>query len=351
MYRFFLSILFVATLLFTVVTPSHAQFGLEDLESLTSSMGIDPTSSFGQISPGINAQFNGLTLIPYPDFPEPFTDFEIELSAPDSRYNGAQINWFINGEELSEARNKRKNSFTAGPLGEAMEIEARLRRNDGQVESVYHTITPVKIDIVIEGITEIPHFYKGRPLPSRESEVRANAIITTGSTINRTSLGYDWRMNNEPLSGGSIRGKSGINFKMPLGLETYIGVTIQEGSKVIGSKTIVVPAAQPEILFYEENLLRGTIAKTLDSNHIVSGNQITIRAVPFYTSPFFDNDNIELGWTLNGSTIDNSRALEENVLTLRGSGSQSRASIGFRLLNNSTIGQSIRSGFNLQFGQ
>lgn len=340
--KLFRHIVLSTCLLLVSFSVAHAQFDLSAFGDVQSIDALTNTASFG-------GAFSGLTLSAAPSFPDPYADFEVTLSAPSQNYAGALIKWYVDGEEEIAARNARKHTFTAKGIGEATTIKTVIERMDGVVDEKTLTINPVQIDIVIEGHTVVPHFYEGRPLPSMKASARATAIINTGYSIDRENLSYEWKINTSPLSGGGIRGLMGVNFEMPLKKKSFIGVTIKDASGILGQKTIPVEVAEPEVIFYEDNQLRGTLKQALDADYQVSGNQLVVRAVPYYMSPFLNNPDYILEWSLNGQRVDNEGAEEPNTLVLTSSGN-STASLGIQLANKAAFGQAVSGGTRIKFG-
>jgi hypothetical protein len=328
-----------------ILTPVYASAQLNFGNTMMS-----PTS-FGEVAPGVGGLFAGTSLIASPTYPEPYQSFTIELSAPSTKSSGAIITWTVNGDEVVEAKNSRKHSFVAPGLGERMTIAARLDNQDGSTETKTLVITPVQLDIVVEGFTHVPIFYKGRAVPSAGTEGYASVITHTGKPINLDNLTYQWKLNNNNLSGGPIRGQKSVSFTMPENRESYLGVTVSQGANVIAEKTLVITPAQTEVLFYEDNPLRGVTGQAFKALNTFAGNQLTVRAEPYYAKPLQQpNEKYILEWRLNGRPIQPDSLTEINSVTLRGSGSQSTASLNFRVVDFSTFAHQTSGSMSVTFG-
>jgi hypothetical protein len=325
---------------------TFAQFNL----NMGSSMGSQ--ASFGEVAPGVDGLFAGTSLISSPTYPEPYQSFTVELSAPSNSASGAIITWTVNGEEVVEAKNSRKHTFTAPGLGEKMTITTRLNKQDGSTETKSLVVTPVQLDIVVEAFTHVPIFYKGRAVPSAGTEGYASVITHTGTAIDLDNLTYQWKLNNNNLNGGPIRGKKSVSFTMPENRESYLGVTVSQGVNVIAEKTLPIRAAETEVLFYEDNPLRGVTGQAFKARNTFAGNQLTVRAEPYYAKPLqLPNEKYVLEWTLNGKKIQPDSLSELNSVTLRGSGSQSTASLNFRIVDFTKFAHQTTGSMSVTFGE
>lgn len=321
---------------------SHAQL---DMGSLSN------PPSFGQVAPGVGGLFTSTSLIASPAYPEPYQTFSVELSAPGTDAAGALITWLVDGKEITEAKNSRKHTFTAPGLGESMTITVRLNKQNGTTESKSITITPVQLDIVIEGNTHVPAFYKGRAVPSIGTEAFASVITHTGKPLDLSNLTYQWKLNNQTLNGGPIRGLMNVAFTMPENRESYLGVTVSRGAEVIAEKTLPIRPAETQVLFYEDNPLRGVTGKAFTPRTSFAGNQVTVRAEPYYARPLQTaNERYMIGWTLNGRPVQADTLVEPNSITLRGSGSQSTAALSFRIVDFNKFAHETAGSVAVTFG-
>ncbi len=334
---------------FCMAQPANAQqFGLEQLRAFSSSMA--PLPEFGQVAPGVGGLFENESLIATPSYPGPFETFDLELSAPDASYSGARIRWYIDGEEDVSARDKRQHSLTTGAIGETMRIRITLEKQNGATTEITRTIVPTQLDIVLESFSTIPEFYAGRALPAQSTLARAVATINTGSSLDRDNLTYEWRLNTTRLEAGAIRGLRAVNFEVPLGAESYLEVTVSDRNGVLAKRGIEFRPAQPEILFYEENPLFGVSPFALGEQTTFIGNQVTVRAEPYYMNPAYTDPQNLVEWNLGGQRIDTSGQPERNVVTIQGNGTNSGGNVSLRLADLTRLSLPVQDGFYLKFG-
>lgn len=311
----------------------------------------DLSNMIDAIAPGTNVIFSGPSVNVIPSYPEPYEDFRVELDLTGRRFDGASVSWLVDGVEQPLARNQRTVELTAGALGEPMEVRADLVLNDGSTDSFSLTVRPIQIDIVVEGLTTVPDFYQGRPLPSVSSDARATAVIHTGAPLDRKNLSYRWEVDNEVTNQGTIRGLQSTQFEMPRGRETLLKVTVMDGSTQIGERTIKINPARPEILFYENNPLYGVNERPFFDGTTIVGNQVTIQAEPYHIPPFVGNPDYLVEWRVGGRVIENANALDPTLTTLRGSGSQSGSNVSLRMADLSVLSEPVQGSFYVNFGQ
>lgn len=321
---------------------SHAQFGSSGLNLST----LDPISGLNASLPGLNAQ---ASITSQPAYPEPYSEVVLTLQAPAADTQGATIRWYIDQEEEIGSFNQRSHTLTVENIGDTTDVHVVIEKLNGTTEDIYYTLQPVQVDITLEALTSVPAFYRGRALPSRGASVHATAIAHTGTNIDLSNLNYKWEVDNTVVGGGTIHGMNTTNFQMPLSNTASVRVTISDGKDIIVERTINVKAAEPEIIFYEDNPLRGLVPQAFENRKTVIGNQITVRAEPYYISLFADTTDFEIQWTINGSLVNNTGSDEINEITLRGSGTNSIASIRYQMFNMTTLGQMVRNNFELVF--
>lgn len=333
-----------------VTIPDQARAQIDDFNFDISA--ISDLSGLSGLTDSIT-QFNGifetLSLDASPRYPEPRENFTLNLTATNDDMTGATIRWLVDGEEIIEFQNERSASFTAGELGDTRVYEVVIEKSSGETERLSLDITPVEIDIVVEGLTTIPDFYAGRGVPSANTRAHATAIINTGESISRKNLTYKWEIGGTTLNNGPVKGKMNTEFVMPLDSEVVLGVTILDGNTEIGQELILIRPVEPEIIFYEENPMNGTSEIAFGEQVDVIGNQISVRGEPYYIAPFINQPNYIIEWGVSGQRFNNAGVLEPNVATFRGNGTQSTAVVSLRMVDLGILTGGITDSFFLSF--
>ena len=292
---------------------------------------------------------SGINLTSSPRFPAPNTVTTITLDDYSVDTSGATISWFIDGVEQKSFENERSFSLTTKGLGEETRVEVALRRSNAPSLSSALSITPSVIDIIIEADTHVPHFYKGRALPSEESSLRVIAIVHDGTEALQKSYTYKWTYGGSVLDGGGVRGKNVATFTLsrydnkPLILEIF-----DDNGDMIGEKFTTLRTTSPELLFYEESPLRGLSLKTLASPFPFIGEEVTIYGEPYFINAEMDEQDAEFSWTINNTDVSSSVGIP-NALTLERTGDIGEASIGFTIITKTRIPQFLQQTFQTFF--
>lgn len=246
-----------------------------------------------------------------PNYPEPFGEISATIQT-----SGNTITWYINGKQQPEFNNKRSLTTTVAELGTKIDIKV-VTITDSVQQVVTKSVSPSILDIIIEANTLVPAFYKGRALPIQESNIRIIAIPHLYGVTKTENLIYKWKYNQKVLFGGPVTGLASIPFTMPLTRKNILSVTVldTEGTELL-KKNIVLTPVKPELHFYENNPLRGLSRRALSNPYTLIGDEVTVRAEPYFITPEIFSANGLFKWQLNGRAVGNSNELQ-NELTLR----------------------------------
>lgn len=299
------------------------------------------------------AQFEGVatgaSLTTIPTTPPPNSDITVTLNAFSVNTNGATIQWFVDGIENTEARNARSIEVQSQSLGENTRVEAVITPTDSPRFSVPLTISPAVIDVIIEADTHIPTFYKGRALPSPNAPLRIIAIPHDGSGSPATAYSYKWELNNKTLRGGTIKGDPSLEIEMPTFKNTSLKLTVyNSGGLIVGKRFILLNSEEPELLFYEENPLRGIRTKAITDSLVLTGEEVTVRAEPYFVDKALSGVDNNFEWRVDGVLVQNTNT-EPNTITLRRSGGEGSARVGFKMNNLKKIFQFVENSFSITF--
>lgn len=235
-----------------------------------------------------------------PLYPGPEQSFTATINDYALPISSTGIRWYIDDKLQEASLNERKISTTTKSAGQKTTIEAVLSLSNGSSISVKRVIDPVYLDIIIEPQTRTPAFYRGRPLPSIDSLINATAIVN-GNNIPPNDLIYTWRLNDEVVGGGTLRGKNAVTFSMPRGRFATLGLEVQKiGGGVIASRILSLTSVSPDLSFYFTSPLYGLTTKALTGTVPVVSASFSVRAEPYYLDlrTFSDPDLTE--WKLNG---------------------------------------------------
>lgn len=198
------------------------------------------------------------------------------------------------------------------------------------------------IDIAIEADTFIPAFYEGRREPSPGSSVRAVAVI---SGTDSAAYRYRWEVD------GAILNEDGnvAYFTAPFRNEFRLRVdAFNSAGERVASQEEYITASEPSVAFYADNLLHGTAKTAISRTYTLLGEEISIRAVPYFMDADIFAGGIELSWHVDGEEVTG-LAEDEDVITLRNTGGSGTIPIEFMLRNLNSLTQYVEGKFSLTF--
>ncbi len=288
-------------------------------------------------------------LVLSPRYPEPGEQVTVSLNDYSINTAGAQIQWFIDGSEIVEAKNERSINVTAGTLGSTMRIQTITTLTNGVQIPIQVDITPVRVDMLIEANTLTPPFYRGRSVPAEGSTVQVTAIPFVGDSSNPESFSYTWRVQDRVIGGGSRFGKNSITFSSGFGKNILVSVDIYDTKgTLVTSDSIVVPLVKPELYFYEVNPLRGVIPLAIQDRFIFVGDEIRVRAEPYFLDASLLSQNPFIEWKLDNRTVQNPSA-DPQEITLRKEGDRGSFTLEFHIRNLRQLLQGIKKSVTISF--
>ncbi len=302
---------------------------------------IVPVVSLAQVS----GQFSyvvadDIDLTLNPEIPGAFTNTTLSLNSYVTNMDRAYITWDVDGKRILAGYGKKQFSVKTGEVGSSMSIAIKVITSGGEVINKSVKISPSEAELLWEGADSYtPPFYKGRALPSPEGIVRVVAMpqIYGGDTLlDANDYIFKWKKEDKVMQEGSGYGKNAFLYRNsylnPNGEK--IEVTSQNNKTgAIGKNKVTIPVFVPKILFYEKNGLEGIrFQETLKDGFKIKSNDVTIVALPYFTSPKNPVDrDLSYEWKINNLIIPT--PAEKNTLTIR-KGQQSGVS---------TIGVAIKS--------
>lgn len=203
--------------------------------------------------------------------------------------------------------------------------------------------TESTVDIAIEADTIAPAFYAGRHEPAAGSTIRAVAVVSGHLS---STLTFRWEINGTVIPGQNT---NTLSFTAPLGTSFRIRVDVfdAQGTR-IGTDEAMVPLREPIITFYPINLLRGTLHAAVTDTYILTDDEVSVRAEPY----FMDRDVFEVShkvtWKVDGRPVTDLLS-DPQVITLRRTEGTGSANVSFTLQNGVAFGQRAEGTFTLTF--
>ncbi len=227
------------------------------------------------------------------------------------------IEWSINGKKTKEGTGEKDLSIQTEGIGSQKTVRARVTDSTGTTYSDEIIISPFEINLYWWANSFIPHWYKGKALPSTGSSVRVSAFIPTGTAQSKNFV-YRWLLNNEPQQKESGMNRQTFSFR-PF-LESFadsVTLRLESSDKTISAEIpIAISTVRPEIFFCVVDMLSGCVKGARETT-IKGQNDLEMLAIPF----FFWKDDIRLikyQWTLGGRAVSSSKQnLRPWILSLK----------------------------------
>jgi len=226
---------------------------------------------------------------------------------------------------------------------------------DGEIEKRI-LIQPAEMVILWQANDSyVPPFYKGKALPVASSEIKIVAIPeieVNGKTADPKKMSHYWKKNYTNQQASSGYGKdSFIYINDYLDDSNTISVTsqtINQGSSSEGSVTVTV--TEPEIVFYKEDPVFGTIWEhALPSSYQISEEEV-IFAAPYFMSPKeLIRPDILWSWSINDAPVSIS-GFRQNIIPLKTvSGISGASKLKLDIENKYNIFQTASKEMNIQY--
>lgn len=305
-----------------------------------------PLALTAQITPSIEET----TLTFSPETPAPGETFTARVEAYSYDMSRTAIRWSIDGVGRPEFNDREAVELVAPALGRPLVVRVAVTEQDGGVHTASRRSAPSTVELIVEGATRVPHFYRGRALPSKGSGVRVVAMPSlyapSGGLYDPDSLVYTWRVGSQVAQRGV--GANTLETVMPdsRALTITISVETLDGTARHATGARIDPA-EPIVRFYEDNPLYGLSRAALPEEFTLLAPEISVRAEPYFTSrDLLANAAIE--WTLDGVPVENPNT-DRTTLTLRNVGGAGSSHIGFSARNLSALLQAARGALVVYF--
>lgn len=292
-----------------------------------------------------------------PKNPAPNAKVYVELVSYSFDINRSEIYWLIGGITKKSGVGEKSFNFDVGKAGTKTSLSIVVYTPDGARTEKAISFRPVEVDILWEAETYVPAQYKGKALPSSGARIKITAFpnfIKNGVKISASRLVYDWEINHKKNQSASGYGKSSFSYAGPKVFNTdTIKATVSDyAGSIIAEKIIKIKAADPKIIFYEENPLEGVLYNSaIGKEYSLFESEISVVAEPFFFS-INGFASLAYEWLMN-SSIKISPEDEMNKIKLNISPDSSFGSsiISVNAKNSSNILQFAENSFRINYGE
>ncbi len=281
-----------------------------------------------------------------PENPAPKTSTTVRLTSFGVNLTSASIRWTVDGKVVLTGIGATSYTFTTKTSGSATAISVTVTPAVGEPVTAKNSIVPGGADILWQAIDAIvPPLYRGKALPTTESTIRYVAMTDIRSATGRIASGdlvYTWRHNNTLNQKASGYGKFSHTVQGSY-LDSSQKVDVEITSKdetITANSSVSIGTVTPKIVWYTTSSLYGPrFDKALVGNHIVSGSDVSLLAMPYFFSPNNPTSpRLSYVWSINGQNTETPST--PNMLFLRKEeGGEGLARIGLSIENVSTLFQ------------
>lgn len=198
-------------------------------------------------------------------------------------------------------------------------------------------------DLVVEGETYKPVFYRGRAEPTVGNIVRLIAVPHGQSPQN---FSYQWNVGGQALSAtGPVATFSDL-FSDKLRVSVNI---VDKTGALFARIDEIVELSKPQVVFYEENILRGHGSRAITDSHTLIGDEGVIRAEPYFIGLRTDTASYRATWKVDGQLADSGGDWRQLLLE-RPQDPLTNYRIDFAASNRNNLAEVVSGRFNLNFG-
>jgi hypothetical protein len=292
----------------------------------------------------LSAQTN-YTIALSPSFPEPQQTYTASITGASSDI--ADITWSVDTTAVPENQGSSRIELKAPELGKSQRLTAQIRLIDGTTIRQSHSITPIRTDLIVTADTLAPGFYKGRKEASAGSRVLVSALtFTPPSQVGGYT--YLFEVGGVVQNSGVPTAKNSTEFESGFEREVVVAVSVYRNGTIIDVASTVITLTEPEVHFYERNLLRGLLHTALRSPYLVIGQELRVRAEPYFIDSAMVASALEHIWKINNIPVAATPEDPRELVLLRGEGGDS-ARVTFEMYNLAKLLQSISGVLGVQF--
>lgn len=253
-----------------------------------------------------------------PENPAPNEEVTITLSSYAANLDSVPISWQVDGKAATAGVGKKSFTAQAPGAGQERRISATVALPDGAIEKVVVLRPAVMALLWQANDSYAPPFYKGKALPTPDSEVKVVALPEVKG-VSPKNLVYDWKQDYTNNQGASGYGKNFYIYTNDY-LEDVNNVSVTAATtdqKYSAGANLNINTYQPKILFYKNDPVLGTLwEEALPNGHRIADEEILL-AAPYYISPKdIRIPSLVWDWSINGTYVGVS-GLAKNILPLK----------------------------------
>ncbi|MBI4093865.1 hypothetical protein HY417_02785 [Candidatus Kaiserbacteria bacterium] len=273
----------------------------------------------------------------------------IDLSA-------TELTWSVNGKTIAAGIGITDVDVAAGKLGSEMRLTVTALEAGLEFASAEAFIRPVELDLVWESDSYTPPFYRGRALPSAETNLRLETIPrfirSDGSSVATRDLIFTWKRGGYVMQSVSGRGKSTAVIESPslFGADTIsVEVKTSDGT-LVGERSVRIASRTPHIALYQIHPVLGiTYHRAFLEENLIPETEATFSAAPYFAEArHADDSTLRYQWKIHGIEIQNDEA-RPSTITINAENSSGEALVELFLTHATNLFLDTTDSWNFIF--
>ncbi|MCE9549257.1 hypothetical protein K8Q98_02550 [Candidatus Nomurabacteria bacterium] len=285
----------------------------------------------------------------------PGESIEIRLSSFATNLDSVLITWYVNGKNTSSGVGKKSLLTTAGAAGSETNVAAIIALAEGNITKNILIKPTVTVLLWQANDSYVPPFYKGKALPTRDSEIKVVAmpeIKVGGTMVDPKTMTYNWKKDYSNETESSGYGKNFFTYINDyLENSNNIDVTaLTVNQQYSSNANIDISNIEPELIFYIKSPDTGVAWETAITNGYTVKNGESIVAAPYFISPKdIRRPEFAFNWSINDNPVT-LQSFVKNFIPLKvEEGTSGTSKLRLDIENNSKIFQTISKEIELNF--
>jgi len=205
-----------------------------------------------------------------------------------------------------------------------------------------------RVDLIVNTDTTVPLFYAGHSLPSSGSRVTVTALSSLRNNVTCQNCTYLWKKSGTVQNGGVATTNNTFSFIPKFERTVVISVDMRDGNgDTIATNAQVIPIMKPELYFYEQNPLQGLLLRAISNPYTFIGDEITLRAYPYFMNSSIELSDLLTTWSINGREVQT--VGNPYLITLRKEELRDKAQLMFSVRNLQELLQGVEETIAIRF--
>lgn len=284
-----------------------------------------------------------------PQTPEPGEQVQIKVSNNIIDMKRSTFVWTINGSVVLEGAGENELTFTAPQANQRQTISVNITKPDGKTVTKTYILEVADVDLIFEGKTYVPPFYKGLSLFTHQSQVTVTAVPFFNT--DPSNLIYTWKLNGSVQNEQSGQGKQSITLtgsivSQPLDISVIVESPFNQSR---GQASLLINPVETNLTIYENNTIYGSLFnRAIKNTFTLEREEVTLTAIPyFFDTASKNNASMFFSWADRGTPIENPTQGADITIINPGMSLTQRLQINVEANHANHLLQSARNGFTL----